>query len=124
MSESSQGLMVYSYDRCSTCRKALAWLSERGIGFERVDIVQAPPSVRALKEVLQRSGVPLRKLFNTSGQSYRAGNFKERLKGMDDDEALQALAEDGKLIKRPLVVARGFALVGFNEENYQTHFAS
>ena len=123
MPESSAPL-VYAYSRCSTCRKALNWLSERGVETERIDIVDSPPPVRVLREVLAQSGLPVGKLFNTSGQAYREGNFKERLKTMDEDQALEALASDGKLIKRPLVVAKGFALVGFNEANYAVHFAS
>lgn len=91
---------------------------------EEVDIVGTPPPVHVLKTILERSNLPIAKLFNTSGQSYRAGNYKEKLKTMSEIQALEALAADGKLIKRPLVVAPGFALVGFDETRYGTHFAS
>lgn len=115
---------VYTYARCSTCRKALNWLNERGVEPEQVDIVETPPPVRVLRAILTKSGLPIAKLFNTSGQAYRAGNYKDKLKTMSETQALEALAADGKLIKRPLVVARGFALVGFDEARYVNHFAS
>lgn len=113
---------VYEYSKCSTCRKALKWLAERGVEHVTVPIVETPPSKEALEQIWRRSGLPLRKLFNTSGQSYRQGGFKERLASMSEDEALSALAADGKLIKRPLVVGEDFALVGFKADMYAAHF--
>ncbi|MCA9677301.1 MAG: Spx/MgsR family RNA polymerase-binding regulatory protein [Kofleriaceae bacterium] len=107
-------LIVYQYPKCGTCRKALAWLDGRGVAYRKVDIVEAPPPRRVLEQAL-RAGVPLRKLFNTSGESYRHGNFKERLATMSEAEALAALTADGKLIKRPLAVDDDLALVGFDE---------
>ncbi len=115
-------LTVYQYPKCSTCRKALTWLDQRGVTHARVDIVTAPPSKAVLASVLA-SGVPLRKLFNTSGESYRGGNFKEKLATMSDADALEALAADGKLIKRPLVVGDGVALVGFDEPAWKAALA-
>src|SRR5262245_16907974 len=117
-------LAVYHYPRCSTCRNALSWLDARGIRYERVDIVTAPPSAELLERVLERSGLPLARLFNTSGQSYRDGNFKQRLPGLSRAEALAALAADGKLIKRPLVVSDDLALVGFDAAAYAAALAS
>jgi arsenate reductase len=108
-------VVVYHYPKCSTCRKALAWLDAKQIAHERVDIVQAPPSRAVLERAAKAAGVPVKKLFNVSGESYRAGNFKERLATMSDADAFAALAADGKLIKRPLVVGDGVALVGFEE---------
>ena len=104
---------VFHYPKCSTCRKALKWLDEQGIEHTRVDIVEHPPSVAKLEKVLKLSGVELRKLFNTTGQSYRGGNWKEKLATVSKQDALAALAADGKLIKRPLVLGRDFALIGF-----------
>jgi arsenate reductase len=109
-------LTVYQYPKCSTCRKALAWLEKRGIAFDKVDIVQAPPSRAVLEKAQKAAGVPVKKMFNVSGESYRSGGFKEKLATMSDGEALAALARDGKLIKRPLVVGDRLALVGFDEE--------
>lgn len=112
-------LRVYQYPKCSTCRNALRWLDAHGIEYESVDITQTPPSSQELKRVLATSGVPLAKLFNTSGQSYREGNYKERLRTMSESDALDALARDGKLIKRPLVLGTGFVLLGFAAEAYE-----
>lgn len=114
-------LRVFHYPNCSTCKKALKWLAANDLAFTPIDIVQTPPSVAELKRVL-KLGHPLSALFNTSGQSYRAGNFKQRLTTMSEAEALTALASDGKLIKRPLVLADDFALVGFKEPEYERRF--
>jgi arsenate reductase (glutaredoxin) len=112
-------LTVYHYPNCSTCRRALKWLDQMKVAHERVDIVQHPPSRKVLERALVDSGGKLRALFNTSGESYRAGNYKERLATMSEPEALDALAADGKLIKRPLAIADGVALVGFDEAVWQ-----
>ena len=109
---------VYHYPACSTCKKALKWLDAHEVAHERVHIVDAPPTVARLHQVLRLSGLPVGKLFNTSGASYRDGGFKSRLATMSEDEALAALAADGKLIKRPLVIGDGLALVGFREADY------
>jgi len=110
---------VYHYPQCSTCKKALKWLADHDVAVELIDIVKHPPSKRELKEVLTTSGLPIKKLFNTSGLSYREGKFGERLATMSDTEAIDALAADGKLIKRPLVLGKGLALVGFDESSYR-----
>jgi arsenate reductase (glutaredoxin) len=115
-------LKVYHYAKCSTCRKALAFLAKHDVAFEAVDIVNQPPSKQELKWVLRQSGLPLKKLFNTSGQSYRDGGFGERLATLSEAEALSALASDGKLIKRPLVLGKDYALVGFDEAAYRERF--
>jgi arsenate reductase len=112
-------MIVYQYSKCSTCRKALKFLNEAGIDFVAKDIVTNPPSKTALQSARKLAGVPLNKLFNTSGQSYRNGGFKEKLKTMSDAQAFAALAADGKLIKRPLVIGDGFALVGFREDEWR-----
>jgi arsenate reductase len=112
-------LRVYHYPQCSTCKKALKWLAEHEVAIELIDIVKHPPSKRELREVLASAGVPLKKLFNTSGASYREGKFGERLATMSEAEALDALAADGKLIKRPLVLGKGLSLVGFDESSYR-----
>lgn len=111
-------LTVYHYPACSTCRRALKWLDQRGIAHGRIDIVEQPPSRDLLERALARVG-NLRALFNTSGQSYRDGQFKERLPKMSESEALDALAADGKLIKRPFLVDDGIALTGFDETAWQ-----
>ena len=112
-------LRVYHYPQCSTCKKAIKWLSTHDVAVELVDIVKQPPSKRELREALVGSGLPLKKLFNTSGVSYREGKFGERIATMSEAEALAALAADGKLIKRPLVDTGKAVLVGFDEEAYR-----
>ena len=111
-------LKVYQYPKCSTCRKALKWLDEHGVEYEAIDIVTKPPSKAELRRALELAEVPLAKLFNTSGQSYRDGNFKQKLSTLNQQQALAALAADGKLIKRPLALGSDFALVGFNADAY------
>jgi len=113
---------VYQYPKCSTCRKALKWLDARGVDYHSVDIVESPPSKTALKRHWKTSALPIKRFFNTSGQSYRGGGFKDTLPTMSDTAAIEALAADGKLIKRPLLVADDFVLVGFREEEYATRF--
>jgi arsenate reductase (glutaredoxin) len=115
-------LKVYHYAKCSTCRKARAFLDRKGVAYDAIDIVLEPPSQKQLKEAMKRSGLPIKKMFNTSGQSYREGKFGERLPALSESEALAALAADGKLIKRPLVLGEDFALVGFDEAAYRAQF--
>ena len=113
-------LKVWHYAGCSTCRKARKWLSERDHNVELIPIVEAPPSAEELRGLWERSGLPLKRFFNTSGQSYRGGGFKDRLPTMSEDEQLAALAADGKLIKRPLVDAGTAVFVGFRESDWAT----
>ena len=116
-------LKVYSYSRCSTCRKALAWLDSHGIDADVVDITVVPPDRQTLMDALQQFG-QVKPLFNTSGQSYRALGAAV-VKAMTDDEAIDALAADGKLIKRPFVCgADGSFLVGFKPEVWEEAFLS
>jgi arsenate reductase (glutaredoxin) len=113
---------VYHYPKCSTCRKALQWLDSHGVEYRSIDITQQPPSRRQLKQALGSLGGRLPKLFNTSGQVYRQEGYKEKLKTLTEAQALSALAANGKLIKRPLVLGDGWALVGFNEADYAERF--
>jgi arsenate reductase (glutaredoxin) len=107
--------ILYQYPKCSTCRKAARWLEARGVAFEPKDLVASPPSAKELAGLLARSGLPVPRFFNTSGESYRAGGFKDRLRSMSEREALAALAADGKLIKRPILVTERQVLVGWDE---------
>ncbi|MDB4980795.1 MAG: arsenate reductase related protein [Myxococcales bacterium] len=115
-------ITVYHYPNCSTCRKARKWLDARGVAYDAIDIVTAPPSTAQLQRAL-KSGVPLKKLFNTSGQSYRDGGWGQKLAGVSEAQALAALAADGKLIKRPFIVTGERVLVGFDEGIYAATFA-
>ena len=106
---------IFSYSRCSTCRKALGWLADRDISYQLYDIISEPPSPLQLSAALKFFG-DRKPLFNTSGQSYRSLG-PATIKSMSDEEALDALAADGKLIKRPfLQCPDGTFLVGFNPE--------
>jgi arsenate reductase (glutaredoxin) len=111
-------MTIFQYPKCSTCKKALAWLKAKQLDHESIDIVKTPPSRAVLEQAAKLGKLDVKKLFNTSGESYRNGNFKERLATMSDAEAFAALAADGKLIKRPLLIAKGVALVGFKEEEW------
>jgi arsenate reductase len=111
-------MTVYQYPKCGTCRKALKWLDAHKIAYDARDLVAQPLAQGTLRDLWKRSGAPLARFFNTSGESYRAGNFKERLKTMSEADALAALAGDGKLVKRPIVDAGKHVLVGFDETAY------
>ena len=114
---------VYSYGPCGTCRKALAWLAEHGISVEVFDITQTPPSRDDLAEALRQLGTRSR-LFNTSGQRYRALGAA-RVAALDDGAALEALAADGMLIKRPfLITAEGRICTGFRPQEWQALLSS
>jgi arsenate reductase len=113
---------VFHYPACSTCKKALKWLDAHGIVYELRHIVEKAPTQKDLAHWVRASGKPLRKWLNTSGQSYRALG-KAKVDAMTDAEVLAALANDGKLIKRPVVVSGDRVLVGFNAEQYQSTFA-
>jgi len=117
----AMALKVYQYAKCSTCRKAAKWLEAHDVKHALVPIVEQPPTTAELKRAL-KAGVPLRGLFNTSGESYRNGNFKARLPDMSEAEALAALAADGKLIKRPFAIAGDTVLVGFDEAAWARTF--
>ena len=111
-------LQVYSYNRCSPCRKALAWLAERGIAHKVYDITLTPPSKVMLAAAHQSLG-DRKLLFNTSGQSYRAMGAAA-VKALSDDQAMDALAADGKLIKRPFVeVNSSTYLTGFKPDLWE-----
>jgi len=110
-------LKLYSYPSCSTCRKALAWLKERGLSVSPIDITQQPPSRAELALAMEQLG--RKRLFNTSGQSYRALGAAA-VAAMDDDQVLAALAADGKLIKRPLLITGSSKVVtGFKPDEWQ-----
>jgi arsenate reductase len=113
---------VYQYPKCNTCRKALKWLDDHGVEYEKTDLVETPISVTKLKDLLKRSGLPVARFFNTSGESYRAGGFKDLLKAMNPSDAVAALSKDGKLVKRPILDTGNTVLVGFNETDYRAAF--
>lgn len=101
------------YPRCTTCQKAKKWLDANGINYEERHIAEQNPTAEELKEWRQKAGLPLKKFFNTSGQSYRASRLAEKLTGMDEAEQYELLASDGMLVKRPIFVSGEIVLVGF-----------
>jgi arsenate reductase len=109
---------VYHYPKCSTCRKARQWLQEHKLAHSESDMVANPIPLATLRDLHARSGLPIARFFNTSGESYRAGNFKERIKTMSESDVLNALAKDGKLVKRPILDAGSVVLVGFDAATY------
>lgn len=109
---------IYHYPTCSTCKRARKWLDARGIEHEAIHIVEAAPSKAVLKRAMRASGLELKRLFNTSGNAYRDGDYSQKLKTMSEDEALTALANNGMLIKRPLLIRGDTVLVGFKEDAY------
>jgi len=109
---------VYCYSRCSTCKKALKWLEEKGIAHEVIDIKTDNPDETALREYHEMSGLPLKRFFNTSGMQYRDLGLSKKLPDMSDDEQFALLAADGMLVKRPLLVGDSFVLTGFKEPEW------
>ena len=112
-------MLFVCYPKCSTCQKAKAWLEERGISYDLRDIKQDNPTVEELTAWYRKSGLPLKKFFNTSGLQYKALGLKDKLPTMTEDEQLALLATDGMLVKRPLLVADDFVLVGFREKEWE-----
>lgn len=106
-------MLVLVYRKCSTCLKALKWLDENGVDYEERPIVEQNPNYEELKEWYQKSGLPLKKFFNTSGLLYKEMKLKEKLAQMSEEEQLTLLATNGMLVKRPLVVGEDYVLTGF-----------
>ena len=111
-------LFVY-YPKCSTCQRAKKWLEEKQIIFEARDVKLQNPTKEELIEWHQRSGLPLKKFFNTSGLLYREMQLKDRLPEMSEEEQYDLLDSDGMLVKRPIVVTEDLVLVGFGEKEWE-----
>ena len=113
-------VVVYHYKGCSTCRRARKFLEGLGVDAALIDLKENPPDAERLAALHAASGLPVKRFFNTSGQSYRGGGFKDKLPGMTDAEAHAALAADGMLIKRPLLVVDDRTVkVGFREPEWR-----
>ncbi len=113
-------MKVYCYSKCTTCKKALKWLDDRNIQYELVDIKSNNPDLKTLKDAYKKSGQPLKKFFNTSGQIYRSMELTKKLPDMSEEEQFKLLATDGMLVKRPLVIAEDYVLLGFKEEEWSS----
>ncbi len=111
-------MKVYCYERCTTCKKALKWLDDNKIKYELIDIKGDHPDEKVLRAAHKKSGVELKKFFNTSGQLYRQMELTKKLPEMSDDEKFKLLASDGMLVKRPLVITDDAVLLGFKEAEW------
>ena len=112
-------MLFICYPKCTTCQKAKRYLEEHGLPFSMRDIKTESPTYEELKAWQKKSGLPLRRFFNTSGLQYRALDLKDRLPQMSEEEQLQLLATDGMLVKRPLLITDDAVLVGFREAQWK-----
>ena len=110
---------VYCYSRCTTCKKALKWLDDNKIEYEQIDIKEDHPDEETLRQLHKKSGLPLRKFFNTSGQLYREMELSKKLPDMSENEMFNILASDGMLVKRPLLITEDTVLTGFKEDDWR-----
>ena len=112
-------MLFLCYPKCSTCQKARKWLEEQGVSFEERDIKLNNPTEEELRTWYARSGLPLKRFFNTSGLQYKALGLKDKLPNMTEEEQLALLATDGMLVKRPLIVDEHFVLTGFKQAEWE-----
>ena len=111
-------MVFLCYERCTTCKRAKSWLIDRGVEFTESPIKEENPSLEELRQWYQRSGLPLKKFFNTSGLLYKSMELKDKLPTMTEEEQLQLLATDGMLVKRPMLIMEDKVLVGFRENEW------
>ena len=112
-------MLVLVYRKCSTCQKALKWLEDNQIAFDERPIKEENPTYEELKMWYEKSGLPLKKFFNTSGLMYKDLKLKDKLPTMSDEEQLQLLATNGMLVKRPIIVTENTVLTGFKEKEWE-----
>lgn len=112
-------ILFLQYPPCSTCKRARKWLDDHQISYEARHIKEQNPTVSELETWYKKSGLPLKKFFNTSGNLYKEMNLKDRLPGMSEAEQLELLASDGMLVKRPIVIGDEVVLVGFKEGEWE-----
>ncbi|ASF30067.1 MULTISPECIES: arsenate reductase family protein [Bacillus amyloliquefaciens group] len=115
-------LNFYWYPKCGTCRNAKKWLEDRGKEIKEIHIVEETPTKEEIKDLYEKSGLELRKFFNTSGMKYRELNLKEKLYHMSEDEQLELLASDGMLLKRPITTDGEKVTVGFKEDQFEKYW--
>lgn len=113
-------MLFLQYPPCSTCRKAQKWLDERNVSYTARHIKEENPTLEELRAWVHRSGLPLKRFFNTSGQAYKSLGLKDKLPTLSEEEQLALLASDGMLVKRPLLVDDAFVLVGFKPAEWET----
>lgn len=108
------------YPKCTTCQRAKKWLDDNNVSYELRDIKLNNPSFDELSLWYQKSGLPLKKFFNTSGLLYKSMELKDKLPNMTENEMLELLSTDGMLVKRPILIGEDFVLVGFKEADWNT----
>ncbi len=113
-------LKFICYPKCTTCQRAKNWLDENNVEYELRDIKTDNPTLSELTEWYQKSGLPLKRFFNTSGLLYKSLELKTKLPSMTEEEMLTLLSTDGMLVKRPILVGDGFVLIGFKEEEWKS----
>ena len=111
--------LILSYDRCTTCKKALKWMDEKGYSYEKRSIKEQNPSKEEISQWWAKSGLPLKRFFNTSGTLYKQLQLKDRLPDMSEEEQLELLSTDGMLVKRPLLVTDKGVFPGFREKEWE-----
>ena len=111
--------LFIQYPKCSTCQKAKKWLDENGIKYEDRHIVEQNPKAEELTKWIEKSGLEIKKFFNTSGLKYKELNLKEKLPNMSDNEKIKLLASDGMLVKRPMLINDEVVLLGFKEKEWE-----
>jgi len=114
-------ITIICYPKCGTCQKAVKWLKENNMDVEYRHIVEETPNEKELTDWIKKSKLPINKFFNTSGKVYKEKNIKEKVKTESTSELVKLLANNGMLIKRPILVTKDFVLVGFNEEEWKEH---
>ena len=112
-------IKVYCYSKCSTCKKALKWLEDNKIEHTLTDIKTDHPDEKTLRALHKKSGLPLKRFFNTSGQLYRKMELSKKLPDMSEAEMFKLLASDGMLVKRPLLVTENAVIPGFKEDAWK-----
>ncbi len=112
-------IQVYCYPKCTTCKKALKWLDDHHVAYQQIDIKENHPDEKTLRTLHEKSGLPLRRFFNTSGLLYREMELSRKLPEMSEDQMFQLLASDGMLVKRPLLIAEDQVLIGFKEDAWE-----
>ena len=112
-------MLFVEYPKCTTCQRAKKFLDDRGVSYTDRHIKEDNPTAEGLRTWWQASGLPLKKIFNTSGLQYKALGLKDKLPAMSEEEQLALLATDGMLVKRPILVGDGFVLVGFREAEWE-----
>ena len=117
--EYKMSVLFLEYPKCTTCKKAKAWLEGNAVAFDDRHIVENNPTAEELKTWWQMSGLPLKKFFNTSGLLYKELKLKDKLPEMTEDEMIELLSTNGMLVKRPLIIGEDFVLVGFKEAEWE-----